>query len=86
MFQRDATKVREAVERVAKAASGGSTRKLAETLDVSTQAIYKWIKEGVPVKRALQMSLMTKGQVQWYELVPEVLEELRASMPKGEAA
>lgn len=86
MFERDATKVREAVDRVAKAAAEGNTRKLAAMLDVSTQAIYKWIKEGVPVKRALQMSLMTKGQVQWYELVPEVLAELRAAMPKGDAA
>ena len=86
MFERDATKVREAVERVAKAAADSSTRKLAATLEVSTQAIYKWIKEGVPVKRALQMSLMTKGQVQWYELVPEVLDELRSTMPKGEEA
>lgn len=86
MFERDATKVREAVEMVAKAAAEGSTRRLAAMLDVSTQAIYKWIKEGVPVKRALQMSLMTKGAVQWYQLVPEVLAELRATMPKGEEA
>lgn len=86
MSNRDVTKVRESVDKVASIAAGGNTRKLATILDVSTQAIYKWIAEGVPVKRALQMSILTKGAVQWYELVPEVLEELRASMAQGGAA
>lgn len=80
MIERDVTKVRAAVERVALKAADGNVRRLAAILDVSTQAIYKWIKEGVPVKRALQMSILTKGEVQWYELVPEVLAELRDSM------
>jgi transposase len=84
MFERDASKVREAVDRVGKEVAGGSIRTLAGMLDVSTQAIYKWILHGVPTKRALQMSIWTKGKVQWYELVPEVLEELR-NPPKGEA-
>jgi transposase len=83
MFERDATKVREAVETVAKECGGGSIRTLAGMLGVSTQAIYKWIAHGVPVKRAIQMSIWTKGKVQWYQIVPEVLEELR-HMPKGE--
>lgn len=87
MSERDATKVRTAVSRVAEIALGGGVRELAKVLDVSTQAIYKWIVEGVPVKRALQMSVMTKGQVQWYELAPEVLDELRQPLaPKGDAA
>lgn len=78
MYERDETKIKEAMEKVAKNGGGGSIRALAAKLDVSTQAIYKWIKEGIPVKRALQMSIMTKGAVQWFELVPEVLEELRS--------
>lgn len=85
MSKRDADKVREAVESVAKIVGGGSIRTLAEMLGVSTQAVYKWISQGVPVKRALQMSIWTKGEVQWYALVPEVLEELRGG-PKGEEA
>lgn len=85
MIERDANKVRDAVERVAKIAGGGSIRTLAEMLGVSTQAVYKWIAQGVPVKRALQMSIWTKGEVQWYALVPEVLEELRNG-PKGDQA
>jgi DNA-binding transcriptional regulator YdaS (Cro superfamily) len=77
MIERDVKQVRTAVERVAQKAADGNVRRLAAMLDVSTQAIYKWIKEGVPVKRALQMSILTKGEVQWHELVPEVLAELR---------
>lgn len=75
-------KVRSAVEKVATAVANGSIRELAHMLGVSSQAIYKWIKEGVPVKRALEMSLMTRGAVQWHELVPEVLEDLRKSIAK----
>jgi DNA-binding transcriptional regulator YdaS (Cro superfamily) len=75
-------KIRAAVEKVAAAVAGGSIRTLAHMLGVSSQAIYKWIKEGVPVKRALEMSLMTRGQVQWHELVPEVLDDLRQSIAK----
>ena len=86
MSNRDVTKIRESVDKVATIAAEGNIRRLATILDVSTQAIYKWIAEGVPVKRALQMSILTKGAVQWYELVPEVLEELRASMAQGGAA
>ena len=82
----DREKVREAMHQVAKIAFNGGVRELANALGVSTQAAYKWVKEGVPIKRALQMSLMTKGQVQWYALAPEVLAELRAAMPKGEEA
>lgn len=79
MSNRDVTKIRAAVERVAQSTPEGTVRQLAGILDVSTQAIYKWIQEGVPVKRALQMSMLSKGAVQWYELVPEVLDELRSS-------
>lgn len=82
MIENDEDKVRAAVERVTVAVANGSIRELAHMLGVSSQAIYKWIKEGVPVKRALEMSLMTKGQVQWHELVPEVLDDLRKSIAK----
>lgn len=80
----NAEKVRAAVDRVAEIVAGGSIRHLAVMLDVSSQAIYKWIKEGIPVKRALLMSLMTKGAVQWYELVPDVLVEMRADIARME--
>ncbi len=87
MTENEETKVRDAVGRVAQIALGGGIRELAAVLNVSTQAIYKWIAEGVPVKRALQMSVMTKGQVQWYELAPKVLDELRQPLtPKGDVA
>lgn len=79
-MERDVTKIRAAVERVAQKAAGGQIRRLALLLDVSTQAIYKWVNEGVPVRRALEMSLLAKGEVQWYELVPEVLAELREKL------
>lgn len=82
MIERDDKQVRSAVERVAQITSRGSIRDLSGHLGVSTQAVYKWVKEGVPVKRALEMSLMTKGEVQWYELVPEVLAELRGSIAR----
>ncbi len=78
----DEQKVREAIGRVAKIAFNGGVRDLAAALGVSTQAVYKWGQEGVPVKRALEMSLMTRGQVQWHELVPEVLDDLRQSIAK----
>lgn len=79
-------KVREAISQVAKIALNGGIRELAGVLGVSTQAIYKWAHDGVPVKRALQMSVMTKGEVQWYALAPRVLEELRQPLtPKGDA-
>lgn len=85
MMESDATKIREALDRVAEVVADKSLRKLAEMLGVSTQALYKFCKEGVPVKRALQMSVWTKGKVQWYELAPHVLEELRQA-PKGDEA
>lgn len=85
MMERDDKKVRAAVERVALLATAGNMRRLAVILDVSTQALYKWIKDGVPVKRALQMSMLTKGEVQWFELAPEVAAELRHSLTEAMA-
>lgn len=83
MIERDENKIRAAVERVAQIATKGNMRRLAVILDVSTQAIYKWIPAGVPVKRALQMSMLTKGEVQWHELAPEVAAELRQSLTEA---
>lgn len=80
MIERDEKKIRAAVERVAQIATAGNMRRLAVIMDVSTQALYKWINDGVPVKRALQMSMLTKGEVQWHELSPEVAQELRQSI------
>lgn len=83
MIERDETKVRAAVERVALLTTKGNMRRLAVILDVSTQALYKWVKDGVPVKRALQMSMLTKGEVAWHELAPEVAAELRQSLTEA---
>lgn len=83
MIERDEKKVRAAVERVAQATTNGNMRRLAVILDVSTQALYKWIKDGVPVKRALQMSMLAKGEVAWHELAPEVAAELRQSLTEA---
>lgn len=80
MVENDGKKIRAAVERVAQIATGGNMRRLCAVLGVSTQALYKWVVEGVPVKRALQMSMLTKGEVQWHELCPHVAEELRQSL------
>lgn len=80
MIKNDDKKIRAAVERVAQIATGGNMRRLCAVLDVSTQALYKWVVDGVPVKRALQMSMLTKGEVQWHELCPHVAEELRQSL------
>ena len=85
MSNRDEAKVRAAVERVALLTTKGNIRRLCVILDVSTQAIYKWIRDGVPVKRALQMSMLTKGEVQWHELAPEVAAELRQSLSEASA-
>lgn len=83
MIERDEKKIRAAVERVAQIATAGNMRRLAVIMDVSTQALYKWINDGVPVKRALQMSMLTKGEVQWHELSPEVAQELRQSIAEA---
>lgn len=80
MIEHDEKKIRAAVERVAQITTGGNMRRLCSVLDVSTQALYKWVVDGVPVKRALQMSMLTKGEVQWHELCPHVAEELRQSL------
>jgi DNA-binding transcriptional regulator YdaS (Cro superfamily) len=80
MIESEENKIRSAVERVAKIATNGNMRRLCALLDVSTQALYKWIADGVPVKRALQMSMLTKGEVQWHELCPHVADELRQSL------
>jgi hypothetical protein len=80
MIKDEEKKIRAAVERVAQIATGGNMRRLCSVLGVSTQALYKWVVDGVPVKRALQMSMLTKGEVQWHELCPHVAEELRLSL------
>jgi DNA-binding transcriptional regulator YdaS (Cro superfamily) len=80
MIKNDDKKIRAAVERVAQIATGGNMRRLCAVLGVSTQALYKWVIDGVPVKRALQMSMLTRGEVQWHELCPHVAEELRQSL------
>lgn len=85
MIDRDEKKIRAAIERVAQIATNGNMRRLAQLLDVSTQALYKWVNEGVPVKRALQMSMLTKGEVAWHELAPHVAAELRQSLMEAMA-
>lgn len=85
MIERDEKKIRAAVERVAQIATNGNMRRLCVILDVSTQALYKWVVDGVPVKRALQMSMLTKGEVQWHELCPHVAEELRQTLEAAQS-
>lgn len=76
--------IRDALNRVAKIAIDGSLRDLAVRMGLSTQALYKFCKEGgVPLKRAIQLSMWTKGQVPWYELAPNVLEELQNNNLEG---
>lgn len=64
-----------------------SFNRLAGRLDVTKQAISKWRTSGVlPASRACQIELLTKGEVTWQSLCPDLVastEQLASEWKKG---
>lgn len=56
----------------------GTQKKLAEKLNVSTQAVAKW-RERVPAERVLGIELATGGAVTRHELRPDLYPEETAA-------
>ena len=72
--------VQQAIDAVIDAAKLKNRTTLARRLDVSKQALSKWAKTGlVPAHRALQMELMTDGEVSWRSLCPDIVVEFNNS-------
>ena len=71
-----AESVKTAIDKVVEDAGLKNCNALARRLDVSKQALSKWRLSGVvPAHRALQMELITAGQVSWKDLCPDILKE-----------
>ncbi|WP_353377041.1 Cro/CI family transcriptional regulator [Microbulbifer sp. NBRC 101763] len=56
----------------------GSARELARQLGVTSMAVSHWKNRGVPVVRALQVDLLTKGKVPKERLRPDIFDPLGA--------
>jgi len=68
--------VKTAIDEVVKSAGIKSCSALARRLDVSKQALSKWRVTGlVPAHRAMQMELMTNGNVGWKDLCPDIVSD-----------
>lgn len=66
--------VKGAIDNVLRSAGIKSCSALARRLDVSKQALSKWRVSGlVPAHRALQMELISQGEVSWKELCPDIV-------------
>lgn len=79
-----ARRVREAIDKVCEISCLRSYNRLAGKLDVSKQALSRWRSTGVvPAMRACQMELITKGQVTWRELCPDIVEDVAADRILG---
>jgi DNA-binding transcriptional regulator YdaS (Cro superfamily) len=50
----------------------GSQERLAETLNVTTQAVYKWRRGRVPAERVLGIESATGGVVTRHQLRPDI--------------
>jgi|GEM_PF-2432145 len=75
-----AADVQSAIDAVIAAAKLKNRTTLARRLDVSKQALSKWAQTGlVPAHRALQMELITDGQVSWRMLCPDIVVEFNNS-------
>ena len=71
-------KVNDAIDRVREITGLNSDNRLAGALDVSRQALHKWRLDGrLPALRACQMEVLTHGEINWRELCPEVVEDLK---------
>ncbi len=53
------------------AALVGSKGKLCQELKISRQAMNVWKKKGVPLRRALEIQLLTNGAVMLGDLCPQ---------------
>jgi len=49
--------------------AGGTGKALAEKLGVSSAAVTKWKREGLPEKRALQIERLSGGELRAAELL-----------------
>jgi DNA-binding transcriptional regulator YdaS (Cro superfamily) len=47
-------------------------RNLAKACDVSVQAVYKWLENGVTAERAIEIETATGGKVTRHELRPDL--------------
>ncbi len=75
-----AVEVKEAIDSVLEAAQIKNFNALARRLDVSKQALSKWRQTGiVPAHRALQMELMSEGQVSWKRMCPDIVADFKRS-------
>jgi len=75
-----APKVSAAIDSVIAVSGIKNKTALARRLDVSKQALSKWKITGiVPAHRALQMELITKGEVSWKNLCPDIVDEFENS-------
>lgn len=70
----DREQVKAKLEKASALVASSSWNRLAGKLDVTRQAINKWIVAGeVPAARACQIELITNGAVQWKELCPKLV-------------
>ena len=77
MEDRDQVKMK--LEQVTDLVASSSWNRLAGKLDVTRQAINKWIVQGeVPAVRACQIELLTDGAVNWKELCPKLVRNTKA--------
>tara|TARA_A200000159_G_scaffold133039_1_gene130960 strand:+ start:20945 stop:21220 length:276 start_codon:yes stop_codon:yes gene_type:complete len=75
-----ANEVKVAIDCVVDLSGVKNCNALARRLDVSKQALSKWRQTGiVPAHRALQMELMTEGQVSWKALCPDIVADFNDS-------
>lgn len=75
--QANIERVGKAIDRVKVAAGLSSDNRLAGALDVTKQALSVWRRKGaVPALRACQMEVLSRGEVGWRDLAPEIVEEM----------
>jgi len=51
-----------------------NVKEIAKGCNVSEQAVYKWMREGWPAKRAAQADVITGGDWSREELCPDVFD------------
>jgi len=75
------TEVKQAIDDVVEISGHKNCKALARRLDVTRQALSKWRQSGlVPANRALQMELITEGEVTWRQLCPDIVAEYKAEI------
>ena len=75
-----ADEVKAAIDDVVVFARLKNCNALARRLAVTKQALSKWRQSGVvPAHRALQMELMTGGEVSWKRMCPDIVADFNDS-------